>query len=152
MIRIQNNLSSLIRLPENRQFKRCIIYIIKSSTTPEGGGGGEGTLIFSHIRRLGPFFGVQNSEFQYFWGFSEKLIFFWGMKILWIIFWGHHKIGLVWGSFLCNLGSFLRPRYRIGIFFWVAKISNIFLGCLKFLIFFGVNGRCWVRAYVCGKN
>ena len=31
-----------------------------------------GTLIFSHIRRLGPFFGVQNSEFQYFFGFSEK--------------------------------------------------------------------------------
>ena len=52
------------------------------------------------------------------------------------IFWGHHKIWLVWGSFLCNLGSFLRSRYRIGIFFWVAKISNIFLGCLKFLIFF----------------
>ena len=46
---------------------------------------------------------------------------------------------------------FLRSRYRIGIFYGVAKISNIFLGCLKFLIFFGVNGRCWVRAYVCGK-
>ena len=39
-----------------------------------GGGGGPqgGTLIFSHIRRLGPFFGVQNSEFQYFLEFSEK--------------------------------------------------------------------------------
>ena len=35
-------------------------------------GGGGGTLIFSHIRRLGPFFGVQNSEFQYFFGISEK--------------------------------------------------------------------------------
>ena len=31
---------------------------------------------------------------------------------------------------------FLRSRYRIGIFFGVAKISNIFLGCLKFMIFF----------------
>ena len=31
---------------------------------------------------------------------------------------------------------FLRSMYRIGIFFWVAKVSNIFLGCLKFLIFF----------------
>ena len=44
-------------------------------------------------------------------------------------------------------------RYRMGggggVFFWVAKISNIFLGCLKFLIFFGVNGRCCARAYVC---
>ena len=47
---------------------------------------------------------------------------------------------------------FLRARYRIGISFWVAKISNIFWGCLNFLIFFGVNGRCWVRAYVCRKN
>ena len=31
-----------------------------------------GTLIFSHIRRLGLFFSVQNSEFQYFFGFSEN--------------------------------------------------------------------------------
>ena len=63
--------------------------------------------------------------------------FFGDMKILWIFLGGHHKIGLVLGSFLCNLGSFLRSRYRIGIFFWVAKISNIFWGCLKFLIFLG---------------
>ena len=31
-----------------------------------------GTLIFSHMRRLGLFFGVQNSEFQYFLGFLKK--------------------------------------------------------------------------------
>ena len=36
---------------------------------PGGGGGRGGTLIFSHIRRLGPFFWVQNSEFQCFLGF-----------------------------------------------------------------------------------
>ena len=35
----------------------------------------------------------------------------------------------------------------------VAKISNIYLGCLKFLIFFflgggGVKGRRWARVYV----
>ena len=36
-----------------------------------GGGGGWGTLVFSHIRRLG-LFRVQNSEFQYFLGVSEK--------------------------------------------------------------------------------
>ena len=58
-------------------------------------GGGGGTLIFSHIRRLGLFLGVQNSEFQYFLGFSEKRIFFVDMKILWIFLGGHHKIGLV---------------------------------------------------------
>ena len=90
---------------------------------PRGGGGGRGgTLIFSHIRRLGPFFWVQNSEISIFLGVFRKINIFGGMKILWIFFWGHHKIGLVWGSFLCNL----RSRYRIGIFFWVAKISNIF--------------------------
>ena len=41
--------------------------------------GGVGTLIFSYlgyVRRLGSFFFlVQNVEFQYFIGFSEKLIF-----------------------------------------------------------------------------
>ena len=37
-----------------------------------GDGAQGGTLKLSHIRRLGLFFGVQNSEFQYFFGFSEK--------------------------------------------------------------------------------
>ena len=48
------------------------------------GGGGGGTLIFSHIHRLGLFFGVRKSEFQYFVGFLEKMNIFGGMKILWI--------------------------------------------------------------------
>ena len=51
--------------------------------------------MFIHTR-LGPFFGVQNFKFQYFWVFSEKLIF-WGLKIAWIFLGGHHKIGLVLG-------------------------------------------------------
>ena len=38
-----------------------------SESTPQGD-----TLVFSCIRRLGPFFGVQNFEFQYFLGFSEE--------------------------------------------------------------------------------
>ena len=37
--------------------------------TPRGGGG---NLIFSYIRRLSPFLGVQNFEFRYFFGFSVK--------------------------------------------------------------------------------
>ena len=37
--------------------------------------GGGGTLIFSYIRRLGSFFGVQNFEFQYFWGFQKNEYF-----------------------------------------------------------------------------
>ena len=40
----------------------------------------------------------------------------------------------------------------MGVIFGVAKISIIFLGCLKFLIFLGVNDRCWARAYVCRNN
>ena len=56
---------------------------------------------------------------------------FWDRKILWIFFFwggGHHKIGLVLGSFLCNLEPFLR-----------SKVQNldIFLVLLKFQIFFG---------------
>ena len=62
---------------------------------------------------------------------------FFGMNILWIFFWGHPKIGLVLGVFLCILGSFLKVNIQNRDFFWgVSKISNIFLGCFKFLIFF----------------
>ena len=68
-------------------------YCFETQDTTSPGGGC--TLIFSHIRRLRLFLGVQNSEFQYFFGFSEKLIFFGGMMILWIFWGGHHKIGLV---------------------------------------------------------
>ena len=75
-------------------------------------GGGGVTLIFSHIRRLGPFFWVQNSEFQYFLGFSEKLTFFGGMKILWIFFGGHHKIGVVW---------VISMQFRV---FFMVKVQN----------------------------
>ena len=41
---------------------------------------GVGTLIVSYIRRLGPFFEVQNFEFLYFWGFPEKNEHFVGYK------------------------------------------------------------------------
>ena len=43
-------------------------------------------------------------------------------------------------SFLCILGSFFRVEVQNGVFFGVAKISNIYLGCLKFLMFFGGEG------------
>ena len=39
------------------------------------GGGGGGAEIFIYIRRLGPFLGVQNLEFQYFWRVSEISVF-----------------------------------------------------------------------------
>ena len=44
---------------------------------PGGGGGGGGFSDISYIRRLGSFFGVQNFEFQYFWGVLEKNNIFW---------------------------------------------------------------------------
>ena len=39
-----------------------------------------GSPIFSHMRRLGPFFLVQNSEFQYFFGVFRKMNIFWGYE------------------------------------------------------------------------
>ena len=107
-----------------------------------------GILIFSYIRRLWPFFWVQNFEFQYFGGFSDKYFFgeyddfvdiFLGSLQNWTSFKGHF-----YAIF------FLRSRYRMGCFFFLGGgvLKFHFFGCLKFLIFFGVNGRCWARAYV----
>ena len=60
---------------------------------PEGGGHSD---IFTHTRP-GLFFGVQNSEFQYFWGILRKVYIFFGggYEDFVDIFGGHHKIGLV---------------------------------------------------------
>ena len=53
------------------------------------------------------------------------------------------KIGLYLGVISMHFRIFSQGQCtEWGIFFWVAKISNIFLGCLKFLIFLGVIGRC----------
>ena len=63
------------------------------------------------------------------------------------IFWGYEDFVDIFEGSSQNWASlrvismqfrvFLRSMYRIGIFVWVAKISNIFLGCLKLLICFG---------------
>ena len=50
----------------------CSYNDVARGIRPGGGGGGGGTLIFSYVRRLSPFFGVQNFEFRYFLGFSKK--------------------------------------------------------------------------------
>ena len=79
----------------------CIIYTSSwcRGLVPGGGGrGGEGTLIFSYIRRLGSFFLLKILNFNIFGGFSEKNIFFvyenfvdifWGSSQNWTIFSGH---------------------------------------------------------------
>ena len=58
------------------------------------------TLIFSYKHRLGSYFWVQNFEFEYFWGFSEKIIVFIGMKILWKFFWGSSQHWTIFRGYL----------------------------------------------------
>ena len=74
-------------------------------------------------------------NFNIFGGF-QKIKYFWGIKILWIFFWGHHKIGLYLGVISMHFLVFSEVHCTNGDIFWVAKISNMFQGCLKFLIFF----------------
>ena len=103
-----------------------------------------GTLIFSYIRRLRPFFfflggGVQNFEFHLFWGGGgvRKMKIFWDIKILWIFFGVITNLDYIQGSFLCILGSFLKVKVQNGGYFGVLLKFKYFLGYLKFLIFFG---------------
>ena len=67
----------------------CVVLVPK---TPGGRGV---TLVFSHIRRLGLFFGVQILNFNIFGGFQKNEYFFWGYEDFVDIFLGHHKIVLV---------------------------------------------------------
>ena len=57
--------------------------ILMNILIPRGGG----SLIFSYIRRLGPFFGFKILNFNIFWGF-QKNKYFWGYENLVDIFWG----------------------------------------------------------------
>ena len=102
----------------------------------QGGGGGGGTLIFSYIRRLGPFLGFKILNFDIFGGF-QKNSYFWGYEDFVNIFWGSSQnCTILRGHFFVFYALCLKSRYRMGVFFGVAKNSNTFLGCLKFLIFF----------------
>ena len=66
---------------------------------------------------------------------------------------GHFKIG----PYLVVISMhFLKVKVQNRKYFWGLLKFQIFLGCLKFLIFFwggegGGNGRCWARAYVFRK-
>ena len=72
--------------------------------------------------------GVQNLEFQYLGGGGfRKMNFVLGMKILWIFFGSSQKRTSFMGYFFAFKGLFLRSKYRMGIFFGVAKISNFLL-------------------------
>ena len=62
-----NDLNHLVEGNQAGLFCSIVFERITRPYTPRGG-----TLIFSYIRRLGPFFLGQIFEFQYFLGFSEK--------------------------------------------------------------------------------
>ena len=82
-------------------------------------------------------------NFNIFWGF-QKTEYFWGYEDFLYIFWGNRKIGL----YLEVISMHLRVKVQNEEYFLVAKISNIYLGCFKSLIFFWVNSRWWARAYI----
>ena len=74
------------------------------------------------------------------------------MKTLWMFFGVITKLDYIKWSFLCLLWSFLKVKVKNrGYFLGLPKFQIFFLGYLKFLIIFWVNGRCWARAYVCRK-
>ena len=95
-----------------------------------------GILLYVHTYICsGHFLGFKNLNCNIFL-FIRKMNSFWGKKILCIFIWGHLKIGLYIGV--------ISMHFRVqnaGYFLGVSKISNIFLECMKFLIFFWVNGR-----------
>ena len=112
--------------------------------------GGGITLIYSYIRRLGPFVWDQNFTYQYFLFF---IFFFFGgggggggSRKLWFCgyFWCHHKTWLVLGVISMYCRSFLKVKVQNGnIFGGLLKFQILFWVCLIFLIFLGVNSRCW---------
>ena len=66
------------------------LQIIRSKYSRPGG-----TLIFSYIRMLGSFFGVQNFEFQFFWGGFQKNGYFFGYEDFVEIFWVVTKLDYI---------------------------------------------------------
>ena len=85
---------------------------------------------------------------------KKKWIFFGGIihEDFVDIYLGSSQIGLVWRSFLCNLWSFFKVKVQNWDIFGLLKFQLFFWSAWNSWYFFGVNGRCWVRAYVCGKN
>ena len=101
-------------------------------------GVGGGTLIFSYIRRLRKFWGVQNFKFQCFWG-SEKLIIL--MYEDFVDIWGgHRKIGLVLGVISMHFRVFKVQNGDIyflgGAGGGVRKFQILFWGVLILLLYF----------------
>ena len=62
------------------------------------------------------------------------------MKILWIFFGVITKLDYISGVISMHFMVFFKIMAQNGDIFGVAKISNIFWGCLKFLIYLGGEG------------
>ena len=115
---------------------------------------GGGVLLYFHTYVGSDYFlGFKVLNFNIFWGL-HKNEYFLGYEDFVDIFWGSSQN---WASLMGHLYIyFLRSKYRIGIFFGVSKISNIFWGAGYSRYFFfgggggggGANYRCWARAYV----
>ena len=71
--------------------------------------------------------------------YEDFVYIFWGSLQNWTIFRGH---------FFAIQGLFLRSMYRMGVFSFGLLSIQIFFGVLEIPDIFGVNGRCWARAYV----
>ena len=98
---------------------------------------------FISNRRLAPFRGVYNFEFQYFLCFqkSEYLL---GYEDFVDIFLGHHKTGLFGGgSFLYILWYFLKVKVQNGNIFGVLLKLKIFIILLSKFLF---NSRTLVKS------
>ena len=71
------------------------------------------TLIFSYIRRLGPFLGFKISNFDIL-GVFRKMNIFWDMEIFVNILGVITKTGLVLGVIYMHLGSFFKINEQNG--------------------------------------
>ena len=113
------------------------------------------TLIFSYIRRLGPFFcggGFKILNFNIL-GVFRKMNIFLGMKILWIFLGGHPKIGLVLRVISMYFRVFLKVNIQNrDIVLGCKKNQMLFLGAWYSWYFCGVNSRCWTQACVWRKK
>ena len=69
------------------------------------------------------------------------------MKKCFIFFGGSLQNWTILGVIFIYFRGFFKVKIQNGNIFGVAKFQ-IFLGCLIFLIFSGINSRCWVQAYV----
>ena len=93
-------------------------------------------MIFSYIRRLGTFFGFKILNFNILGGFQKNKYSF-GYEDFMDIFLGHHKFGLYLRVISTHFSVFLKAMVQNGDIFWGLLKFQYFLGCLKFLIFFG---------------